>query len=91
MPIGIMDDAPYASAMVTLQPGDWLVIFTDGVVEAENNAQEEYGEIRFMTMLNAGVALSPEMMLSSIMVDLDRFAGGAPQHDDVTCMLLKVV
>ena len=84
MPLGIMDDAPYASGTVTLEAGDWLVIFTDGVVEAENNAQEEYGEIRFMTMLNAGVALSPQMMLNSIMVDLDRFAGGAPQHDDVT-------
>jgi phosphoserine phosphatase RsbU/P len=90
MPLGIMGDAPYASGTVTLEPGDWLVIFTDGVVEAENNAQEEYGEIRFMTMLNAGVMLSPQMMLNSIMVDLDRFAGGAPQHDDVTCMLLKV-
>ncbi len=91
MPLGIMGDAPYVSGTVTLEPGDWLVIFTDGVVEAENNAQEEYGEIRFMTMLNAGVMLSPQMMLNSIMVDLDRFAGGAPQHDDVTCMLLKVV
>ncbi len=91
MPLGIMDDAPYASGTVTLDAGDWLVIFTDGVVEAENNAQEEYGEIRFMTMLNAGVALSPEMMLNTIMVDVDRFAGGAPQHDDVTLMLLKAV
>jgi phosphoserine phosphatase RsbU/P len=90
VPLGIMGDAPYASGTVTLESGDWLVIFTDGVVEAENNAQEEYGEIRFMTMLNAGVMLSPQMMLNSIMVDLDRFAGGAPQHDDVTCMLLKV-
>jgi serine phosphatase RsbU (regulator of sigma subunit) len=90
VPLGIMGDAPYASGAVTLESGDWLVIFTDGVVEAENNAQEEYGEIRFMTMLNAGVMLSPQMMLNSIMVDLDRFAGGAPQHDDVTCMLLKV-
>lgn len=91
MPLGIMDDAPYASGTVTLEAGDWLVIFTDGVVEAENNAQEEYGEIRFMTMLNAGVALSPEMMLNTIMVDVDRFAGGAPQHNDVTLMLLKAV
>ena len=53
------------------EAGDWLVVFTDGVVEAENNPQEEYGEIRFMTMINAGVMLSPEMMLNSIMVDLD--------------------
>jgi sigma-B regulation protein RsbU (phosphoserine phosphatase) len=91
MPLGIMGDAPYSSGTVTMEAGDWLVIFTDGVVEAENNAQEEYGEIRFMTMLNAGVALSPEMMLNTIMIDVDRFAGGAPQHDDVTLMLLKAV
>jgi sigma-B regulation protein RsbU (phosphoserine phosphatase) len=89
MPLGIMDDAPYTSATATLESGDWLAVFTDGVVEAENNNQEEYGEIRFMTMINAGVMLSPEMMLNSIMVDLDRFTGDAPQHDDITCMLLK--
>jgi sigma-B regulation protein RsbU (phosphoserine phosphatase) len=91
MPLGIMDEAPYASATVTLEAGDWLAVFTDGVVEAENNNQEEYGEIRFMTMINAGVMLSPEMMLSSIMVDLARFTGDAPQHDDITCMLIKAV
>jgi sigma-B regulation protein RsbU (phosphoserine phosphatase) len=91
MPLGIMDEAPYASATVTLEAGDWLAVFTDGVVEAENNNQEEYGEIRFMTMINAGVMLSPEMMLNSIMVDLARFTGDAPQHDDITCMLIKAV
>ncbi len=91
VPLGIMEDAPYESATVTLQPGDWLVIFTDGVVEAENNAQQEYGEERLVAMLNAGVMLTPTALLSSIMIDLDRFAGNAPQHDDVTCMLLKCV
>jgi sigma-B regulation protein RsbU (phosphoserine phosphatase) len=91
MPLGILEEAPYESGTVRLQSGDWLVIFTDGVVEAENNKQEEYGEIRFMTMLNSGVALTPQMMLDSIMVDLQRFTGDAPQHDDVTCMLLKAV
>ena len=89
MPLGILEDAPYESASVTLESGDWLVIFTDGVVEAENNAQDEYGEPRLITMLHAGVALTPPQMLNSIMIDLDRFVAGAPQHDDVTCMLLK--
>jgi sigma-B regulation protein RsbU (phosphoserine phosphatase) len=84
-----MDEAAYDSATVTLESGDWLAVFTDGVVEAENNNQEEYGEIRFMTMINAGVMLSPEMMLNSVMVDLTRFTGDAPQHDDITCMLIK--
>ena len=91
MPTGIMEDAPYECGATTLESGDWLVIFTDGVVEAENNRQEEYGEDRFVAMLHAGVLLTPAAMLNSILVDLDRFAGNAPQHDDVTCMLLKAV
>jgi phosphoserine phosphatase RsbU/P len=89
VPLGIMESAAYESATVALQPGDWLVIFTDGVVEAENNAQQEYGEERLMVMLHSGVALAPNMLLQTIIADLDRFAGDAPQHDDVTLMLLK--
>jgi serine phosphatase RsbU (regulator of sigma subunit) len=89
IPLGIMQDATYGSATVSLQTGDWLVIFTDGVVEAENNAQQEYGEERLIAMINSGVMLTPAAMLQSIMIDLDRFVAGAPQHDDVTCMLLK--
>lgn len=91
VPLGIMEDAPYHSETVAMEPGDWLVIFTDGVVEAENNAQQEYGEERLMVMLHSGVALAPGMLLQSIMTDVDRFAGDAPQHDDVTCVLLKAV
>lgn len=90
IPIGIIEDAAYQSAEVTLESGDWLVAFTDGVVEAENNFQQEYGEPRFVAMLHSGAMLSPDMLLKTIMVDLDRFVGGAPQHDDVTCMLLHV-
>ena len=91
IPLGILEGAAYQSATVTLGAGDWLVVFTDGVVEAENNAQQEYGEPRLMVMLHSGVALSPAMLLQSIMSDLDRFTGDAPQHDDITCMLLKAV
>jgi len=91
LPLGIMPDAVYESASVVLGSGDWLVIFTDGVIEAENNAQEEYGETRLMVMLHSGVALTPSMMLNTIMADLDRFTGDAPQHDDVTLMLVKAI
>ncbi len=89
LPLGIMEDAPYQAAEVTIQPGDWLAIFTDGVIEAENAHQQEYSEQRFITMLHAGAMLSPEMLLNTVMVDLDRFVGDAPQHDDITCMLLR--
>jgi hypothetical protein len=89
LPLGIMEVAPYQSGEVTMQTGDWLVAFTDGVIEAENILQQEYGEQRFLAMLHSGVMLTPAMLLNSILLDLDRFVGGAPQHDDVTCVLLR--
>ena len=89
IPLGINENVAYESGTVTLQSGDWLVIFTDGVVEAENVRAEEYGESRLLAMLHANIALAPSMLLNTIMLDLDRFVGGAPQHDDVTLLLLK--
>lgn len=91
LPFGIMENALYQSGDLVLEAGDWLAIFTDGVVEAENALQQEYGEVRFITMLHSGVMLTPSMLLNSILTDLDRFVGSAPQHDDVTCLLLRVV
>lgn len=89
VPLGVMENAPYQSGSVTLQTGDWLVIFTDGVVEAENQQQDEYGEPRLLAALHSGLALKPAVLLTSVMNDLSRFVGNAPQHDDVTCMLLR--
>lgn len=90
LPLGIMEDVLYQSGEVTLQSGDWLATFTDGVVEAENAFHQEYGEPRFLTMLHSGAMLTPAMLLNTVMIDLDRFVGNAPQHDDITCMLLHL-
>ncbi len=89
LPFGIQPEAKYEWATVTLAPGDWLIIFTDGLVEAENARQEEYGEVRVMTVLNAGISATPTDLLKRLMFELDVFVGNTPQHDDVTCMLLK--
>jgi serine phosphatase RsbU (regulator of sigma subunit) len=89
IPLGIQENVPYESGIATLQSGDWLVIFTDGVIEAENDRTEEYGEARLLTMLHANIAVTPSALLSTIMLDLDRFVGNAPPHDDVTLMLLR--
>jgi sigma-B regulation protein RsbU (phosphoserine phosphatase) len=89
IPLGILEAAPYEAGSVVLQSGDWLVVFTDGVVEAENNLTEEYGEPRLLFVVHSGATLTPNQLLQSIMTDLDRFVAGAPQHDDVTCMLVK--
>jgi sigma-B regulation protein RsbU (phosphoserine phosphatase) len=89
LPFGIMPDAKYESATVTLAPGDWLIIFTDGLVEAENARQDEYGEARLLTAIEAGKSVEPGEMLKRLMAEVDLFVGATPQHDDVTCLLLK--
>lgn len=89
LPFGILPDAKYGSASVTLSHGDWMIIFTDGLVEAENSRQEEYGEARVFTVLEAVKSGTPADLLHRLMADLDLFVGNTPQHDDVTCMLLK--
>jgi phosphoserine phosphatase RsbU/P len=89
IPLGILENATYVAGSAVLQSGDWLVVSTDGVVEAENDRAEEYGEPRLLFVVHTGATLSPSQLLQSIMTDLDRFVAGAPQHDDVTCMLVK--
>jgi sigma-B regulation protein RsbU (phosphoserine phosphatase) len=89
LPYGILPDAKYETATVTLAPGDWLIIFTDGLVEAENARQDEYGEARLLAAIEAGKSSEPADMLKRFMSELDLFVGNTPQHDDVTCLLLK--
>ncbi|HKH98686.1 MAG TPA: PP2C family protein-serine/threonine phosphatase [Candidatus Sulfotelmatobacter sp.] len=89
LPYGIQPEVKYESATVTLAPGDWLIVFTDGLVEAENARQEEYGEPRVFGVIEAGKSAEPDELLKRLMAELDLFVGSTPQHDDVTCMLLK--
>jgi hypothetical protein len=90
VPLGIQQDAKYDAGEATLAPGDWLVIFTDGLVEAVNFAGEEYGEQRLLTVLNANTGLAPDLLLQRMIAEVNSFVGSTPQHDDITCMLIKV-
>jgi sigma-B regulation protein RsbU (phosphoserine phosphatase) len=89
LPFGILPETKYESATVTLAPGDWLVIFTDGLIEAENSRQEDYGEPRLLSAISTGASATPADMLKRLMAEVDLFVGATPQHDDVTCLLLK--
>jgi len=89
LPFGILPETKYDSATVTLAPGDWLVIFTDGLIEAENANQQDYGEARLLAAIESGKSVEPAEMLKRLMAEVDLFVGNTPQHDDVTCLLLK--
>ena len=89
LPLGVIDEAAYQSGAVTLASGDLLAIFTDGVVKAENARGHEYSQTRLLAVMEANAAAPPAILLGAILFDIARFVGSAPQHDDVTLMLLK--
>ncbi len=89
IPIGIFAESTYQAGTTRLEGGDWLVIFTDGIVEAVNAKDEEYGEPELIRLVDRSSASAPAEMLRSLLAELDVFVGNTPQHDDMTCLLLK--
>jgi sigma-B regulation protein RsbU (phosphoserine phosphatase) len=89
LPVGIFAGSGYLVGTSRLEGGDWLVIFTDGLVEAVNQKDEEYGEAEMIRLVDRGSGSAPVELLRNLLGDLDRFVGNTPQHDDVTCLLLK--
>jgi serine phosphatase RsbU (regulator of sigma subunit) len=89
IPVGIFAGSPYQVGTTRLEGGDWLVIFTDGVVEAVNGRDEEYGEANLIRLLDRGAESAPVELLGSLLTELGRHIGNTPQHDDITCLLLK--
>jgi sigma-B regulation protein RsbU (phosphoserine phosphatase) len=89
IPVGIFAESPYQVGTTRLEGGDWLVIFTDGVVEAVNPKDEEYGEPELIRLVDRRSGSTPAELLRSLLAELDRHVGNTPQHDDITCLLLK--
>jgi phosphoserine phosphatase RsbU/P len=89
LPVGIFAETPYQTGTTRLERGDWLVIFTDGVVEAVNTKDEEYSEPELIAVVDRSAALAPGELLRTLLAELDRFVGNTPQHDDMTCLLIK--
>lgn len=91
IPLGLMRNARYEAGKVTLGPGDALLIFTDGLPEAENDKEEEYGEGRMLATLNSYSGANASQMLRGLMTSADQFVGTAAQHDDITCLVLRTI
>jgi sigma-B regulation protein RsbU (phosphoserine phosphatase) len=89
-PLGILKKCRYQETQVPLNPGDTLVFYTDGVVEAMNNKRELYGFERFMTSIERGRELDADALLEKLMDDVARYAGDSEQHDDLTIVVVKV-
>jgi serine phosphatase RsbU (regulator of sigma subunit) len=89
IPLGIELKEIYKTGVTRLEAGDVLVIYTDGVTEARNDDEEQFGEARLLSLLQAVGQEGSALTLSHIMHVLDDFVGGAAQHDDITCLIVR--
>jgi len=89
IPLGIEINEKYETGRTVLGVGDVLIIYTDGVTEARDEDGTEFGEARLLALAAEPLEDRAAMTLSSIMRKLDEFVGGAPQHDDITCLVVR--
>ncbi|QQS46099.1 MAG: SpoIIE family protein phosphatase [Acidobacteriota bacterium] len=87
--LGAFDFAQYQPLQTRLDPGDVVVMYTDGVTEAVNAANEMYGEERLTQLVRRHAGLPAEEIKSMILEDVITFTSGLPQGDDITLIVLK--
>lgn len=88
--VGLLLAFNYQQAVVELRAGDTLVAYTDGVSESMNLADEEWGEDRMLASIQACDGQPASGVIEKVMKDAQSFAAGAPQHDDMTMVVLRV-
>ena len=87
--VGLFEAASFEEETVTLAPGDWLVVFSDGVSEALSASGEEYGEARIVSVAERHADLAAPEFLQAIFADVSAFTKGAAQSDDITALVLR--
>jgi serine phosphatase RsbU (regulator of sigma subunit) len=89
VPLGLFEDSVYEEATVSLQAGDLVVAFSDGVTEARNRADEEFSDERLMTLMAGLRGSSPRAAIDATLSAVRTFSAGVPQGDDVTVVALR--
>ena len=89
--VGMLPDVVYKKDVVQLQSGDILMIYSDGLSEAMNLAEEEFGEQRIIQEICSNRSLPVEQLRDRILSQVSTFVGDAPQHDDLTLVIARVV
>jgi sigma-B regulation protein RsbU (phosphoserine phosphatase) len=90
MVVGLLPNTPYQEGSLLLEPGDLFVGFTDGISEAMNAAEEEWGEERLIPAIAANRDCRADDLIPTLLTEADKFVAGAPQHDDMTLIVMKM-
>ncbi|GAK53458.1 sigma factor SigB regulation protein RsbU [Candidatus Moduliflexus flocculans] len=89
-PLGVFDPFTFEESALQLEPGDTLVLYTDGVSEALNPIREQFGTERLVRLILEHGSRSPKELLDAIVADVRRFSGDIPQNDDITLLIVRV-
>ena len=87
--VRIMPSVPYEEEIIQFDKGDLLVIFSDGITEAMNAEEEEFEEERLLELLLKNKSKNPEVLIDLIINEVNNFAAGQPQMDDMTIIVIK--
>jgi sigma-B regulation protein RsbU (phosphoserine phosphatase) len=90
IPLGVSDTHLFSGDRITLRPGDQVVLFTDGITEAENERAELFGEARLEALVKEAMGSSPATLTGQIIDGARAFSAGAEQSDDITVMVLAL-
>jgi sigma-B regulation protein RsbU (phosphoserine phosphatase) len=89
VPLGVMQDMDYSEMTVTLEPGDSLLLYTDGVTEATNNDDEMFGTAHLQMLLEANIHLKPRALMRLLLNELRVWSPEKMQDDDITMVVLR--
>jgi serine phosphatase RsbU (regulator of sigma subunit)/anti-sigma regulatory factor (Ser/Thr protein kinase) len=91
VPVGLFPDRRWPAHALELNQGDRLFLFTDGVTEAADPAEAEYGDERLLASLEANRGLDPAGLVEAVMADVAAFTHGAEPSDDITCVAALLI
>jgi sigma-B regulation protein RsbU (phosphoserine phosphatase) len=88
--VGLVEGGHFEQRSVQLSPGDVLLVYSDGISEAMNASEEEWGEGQLEAAARAASPCNPQELIDALFVAADAFAGGAVQHDDMTVVVVRM-
>lgn len=88
--LGLLPHAAYEQVRISIRPGDLLVVFSDGILEAANAVDEEFGEERILATIEQNWASSPTQICDAVLAEVRAFLGKELPHDDQTLMVVRL-
>jgi sigma-B regulation protein RsbU (phosphoserine phosphatase) len=91
LPLGLRSTVTFKTDRTALERGDRLLLYTDGFTDATNAQGEQFGDARFLETVTRLSAVEPQQLIPGLLQAVDEFAGGAPQFDDLTSVLVSML